>query len=128
MKPFRILVTGSRRWTNTKLLAETLTKAIKDHYPNVVIVHGGCPRGADALTELFAQHNNIPTEVHPAKWKTHGTKAGPIRNQEMVDAGADLCIGFIVGPSFGTKHCVKAAQKAGIPTTTIKIEATIPLI
>ena len=128
MKPFRILVTGSRRWTDTKLLAETLTKAVKDHYPHVVIVHGGCPQGADALTELFAQRNNIPTEVHPAKWKTHGIKAGFIRNQEMVDTGADLCVGFIAGASRGTKHCVKAAQKAGIPTTTIAIEATTPLI
>lgn len=127
MKPFRILVTGSRRWTDTKLLAETLTKAIKDHYSHVIIVHGGCPQGADALAELFAQRNNIPTEVHPAKWKIHGTRANFIRNQEMVDAGADLCIGFIMGASLGAKHCVKAAQKAGIPTTTITLEAIVPL-
>lgn len=120
MSTYRILVTGSRKWTNKKYLAKKLIEAMESHYPNVVIVHGGCPRGADMFAEAFARYNNIPTEIHPANWKKHGPKAGILRNQEMVDAGADLCIGFITGESPGTRHCIKAAQKAGIPTTIVE--------
>ena len=47
-------------------------------------------------------------------WKNLGRKAGPLRNQKMVDLGADICIAFPQGESRGTRNCMKLADKAGI--------------
>ena len=43
--------------------------------------------------------------------------AGPVRDQAMVDAGADLCVAFhrAIGNSKGTKDCLRRALAAGIP-------------
>jgi hypothetical protein len=35
----------------------------------------------------------------------------------MVDAGAAICLAFILARSAGDTHCATAAQHAGIPTT-----------
>jgi len=57
----------------------------------------------------------MEAEPHPADWERHGRAAGPIRNQEMADAGADLCIAFPYGIGKGTYDMIERARKAGIP-------------
>jgi hypothetical protein len=55
-------------------------------------------------------------------------QAGPVRNGEMVRAGAELCIAlhrFLPG-SKGTKDCCCQAIAAGIPTWLIGSEAGKP--
>ena len=47
-----------------------------------------------------------------SKWKMHGKKAGPLRNQEMVDAGTDLVVAFPGGR--GTADLVRRARAAGL--------------
>lgn len=39
-----------------------------------------------------------------------------IRNQEMVDLGADLCIAYPLPEGSGTQDCIRRAVKAKIPT------------
>ncbi len=126
----RILVTGSRYWDDEDTFIRGVTVAIEDltgRMPaekEIVIVHGDA-RGADAMSEsyvnrtrnFFAGHGiTIRTERHPADWNTHGKAAGPIRNQKMVDLGADLCIAFLKRgeKNIGTKNCMAAARRAGI--------------
>jgi hypothetical protein len=60
----------------------------------------------------------VPYESYPADWATHKRAAGPIRNQQMLDTGIDLCIGFHpdITKSKGTKDMLTRASKAGIPT------------
>lgn len=121
----RVLFTGSRNWEGgiaeqriwfilQKL--EDLSVALGSQF---VIVHGGCPSGADAVVDRWARRRDYEPEVHPADWATHGKAAGPIRNVEMVTDGADLCIGFLRDGSRGTKDCLTVARVAGIPTFTI---------
>lgn len=57
------------------------------------------------------------TEPHPADWSTHGKAAGPIRNQQMADARADLCLAFPGGK--GISDMVRRAERAGIPVRHI---------
>jgi hypothetical protein len=109
----RILVTGSRNWTND----EAILAAFADYAgQDVTLVSGACPTGADALAEEIAERFlGWEVERHPADWDRHGKAAGPIRNQEMVDLGADVCLAFPLGESRGTRHCMAAAKRAGIP-------------
>lgn len=112
----RILITGSRNWTDHKRVLYAMEQAAKDVPLNeVVIVHGACPTGADAIANKIAIGSSVRVERYRADWAKYGKAAGPIRNQEMVDLGADLCLAFFLGESRGTKDCSDRAERAGIP-------------
>lgn len=119
----RILVTGSRTWRDYALLSAAIVTNVFEHADdkpapigNVTIVHGACPRGADALADKFAKHSHCTVERHPADWDTYGRGAGFRRNAEMVNLGADLCLAFIKDDSRGASHTADLAEKAGIKT------------
>lgn len=126
----RILVTGSREWTDTGAIFNALLNAAKQE-SNVTLVHGGA-KGADFIANRWAEHFQWTIEEHPANWDScgpdcddshkrvryDGTKycprSGFIRNAEMVNLGADICLAFYKGTSKGTDMCAKLAEKAGI--------------
>ena len=109
----RVLVTGSRTWTDTSVIRDALAAV---WHPDTVLVTGACPRGADLLAEQCWTRWGGPVQRWPARWKRDGPAAGPRRNQHMVDLGADLCLAFIHHHSRGASHCATAARRAGIPT------------
>lgn len=111
----RILVTGSRTWPDAEYVAATLVKLIEE-FPDrtFTIVHGGARRGVDRMADFVARLHGWLVEVHPADWDSLGFAAGPARNREMVNAGADLCLAFIHQYSAGATHCAGAARLAGI--------------
>lgn len=119
-------MTGSRDWTDWKTLTAALFQAA-DCYDPITVVSGACPTGADAMAEWVAEHllpflenGGVRVERHPADWDRHGKAAGPVRNQEMVDLGADLCLAFPLGASRGTRDCMRRAEAAGIPVRVIE--------
>jgi len=83
---------------------------------DVLLIHGACPRGADAMADQFARDIGMCVRRHPADWATYGKSAGFRRNSEMVWAGADLCFAFIRCGSAGASMTANLAVKAGIPT------------
>lgn len=132
MSDLRILVTGSRAITDPTDVWPQLSHIVSMHvarHPQarITIVHGACPSGADELASQWVQKFNaanerqIVEERHPADWAGHGRAAGPIRNQAMVDLGADLCIAFPKGESRGTRHCMYRAIAAGIQTDVVEL-------
>jgi hypothetical protein len=113
----RILITGSRNWDDEQAVASALITAVLDEAPrDVVIVSGACPTGADAMAERCAAQWGWPVERHLADWTLHGKRAGYLRNQAMVDAGADLCLAFIRNDSRGASMTAQLAHAAGIAT------------
>jgi hypothetical protein len=136
----RVLVTGSRDWAERTVVALELDRAFFTLLANerdvreFVVVHGDCPTGADqhAAAWVRAMQNAQPVvpivpEPHPADW-SQGRRAGPERNLQMVQLGADLCLAFI-GPctsprchrtrahgSHGASGCAALAENHGIPT------------
>jgi len=112
---YRILVTGSRDWTDEALLREAILDAAGG-YPDVVIVHGACPTGADAMADCFEGFAFTTVERHPADWRRFGKSAGFRRNAEMVSLGADICLAFIKNNSKGATMTANMAEKAGIET------------
>jgi hypothetical protein len=140
--PKRILVTGSRDWRDRHIVYRALDQAVTDldgwvtpdQYGNtlpdprkVVVVHGGCPTGADRFADDWCVGAIIEPVVFRADWATHGRSAGPVRNRSMVKAGASLVLAF-VGPctrrgcpvkgphgSHGASGLVELAVRAGVP-------------
>jgi ABC-type sugar transport system substrate-binding protein len=120
----RVLVTGSRKWKNRAVIAAALLKAVNDYEWPIIIVHGGQTSwdwktgeqyGADFLADEIAREVGLEVEQHLPDWNRYGKAAGPLRNQEMVDAGADVCLAFPAGESRGTRNCMRKAEEAGIP-------------
>ncbi|WP_372663650.1 DUF2493 domain-containing protein [Amycolatopsis kentuckyensis] len=111
----RVLLTGSRAWTDWRVIGEKLDY-LDLKYPDLMIVHGACPRGADDIADRYARAHGIRTERHPANWRKHGRRAGHVRNAHMVALGAELCIAFIRDASPGASGCAAMAEHSGIPT------------
>lgn len=106
----RVIVCGSRDWTDRNAIAERLADLPGD----TVVVHGAA-RGADRIAGQEAQKLGLLVEEHPADWNLHRKRAGFIRNEQMAKLGADLCLAFWDGRSRGTAMMVDLAEKHGIP-------------
>lgn len=131
----RVLVTGSRSWQDPLTVWQELyalaIRAYGDYDGGhfLTVVHGNAATGADRMAQQWVQMAtfqlwqpvNITEEAHPADWKI-GRQAGILRNQYMVDLGADLCLAFIRDGSRGATHCATAAQEAGIETRILREE------
>lgn len=129
----RVLVCGSRGWTDRRLISTVLggilQNAIMD-FCTLVVIEGCCPTGADFYAHHFldgpcvtpsggthASHPSVKHEHYPALWGTHGKAAGPIRNQQMLDEGRPnfvLAFHDDLVHSKGTKDMVNRAKEAGL--------------
>lgn len=112
----RVLVTGSRHWPDEAAVWRELDALLAEH-GQITVVHGACPTGADAAAHHWvAEAGDAPVveEQHPADWGRYGPAAGPRRNREMVQLGANVCLAFPTVNSVGTVHCLRLAEAAGI--------------
>lgn len=127
----RVLVTGSRTWRNHQPIHAALDEIHADN-PGMVLVHGACRDGADAIADRWATLRGVQVERHPAQWHRFGRSAGPRRNEHMVGLGADVCLAFIAlcrkpdcgeeGPhgSHGAEGCAALAKDAGIDVRPVR--------
>jgi len=115
--PYRVLVTGSRSWTDEGLIREMfkIINGTEYGHREITLIHGTAA-GADTMAERAAQDLGWKIERHPANWDLYGKRAGYIRNAEMVKASPDICLAFIHNHSKGATMCADLAVKAGIPT------------
>lgn len=113
-RPYRVLVTGSRTWTDVVKLSEQLDIAWMTHKGRMVLVHGKCEKGADLQAAAWAKARGVPVEEYPADWDGQGKSAGFIRNGIMVNTRPDIVLSFNRGESKGTEHCTTAAETAGL--------------
>lgn len=107
---------GDRNWDNEDRIREVLT-AYKEAYNGDMIVVDGAAKGADYLGNKVAEELGIKTERFPAAWNQLGKRAGPIRNQEMLDSGLSFVLAFHedIESSKGTKDMIARARKRGVP-------------
>lgn len=117
----RLLVCGSRDWTNKEIIKKEILELQKNNNIEVVI-HGAC-RGADLISGIVASELQIPIEEYPADWKSDGRSAGPKRNQKMLDEGKpDFVLAFHddIDESKGTKDMILRVKKAGVTFKVIR--------
>jgi len=112
----RLLITGSRYFNDAVLMHAAISDAVSTlrgfGFTRIVLVHGGA-RGADTLAAHIGRSMGLEIEAHPARWDAFGRAAGPVRNREMVELGADLVLAFPVGESQGTRGCMRLAREEG---------------
>jgi hypothetical protein len=109
-----ILVCGSRDWTSESVIWDAL-RSYKVGMPDDPLIIHGAARGADELAAWIAESMDLPVKAFPADWKTHGKRAGFLRNIQMLDENPDLVIAFQRNGSRGTQHTIDNARKRGIP-------------
>jgi ribA/ribD-fused uncharacterized protein len=117
MTSYRIIVTGSREWTDRDAVHRDLATLPRhfDCRPDQIIIVNGKARGLDNLARAIALELGMAVEDHPADWETYGKAAGHRRNREMVEAGAVGAIAYPIGESRGTRGCMALCEAAGIP-------------
>lgn len=130
---FRILITGSRDWTDIDTINKQLCKLIveaKVPYKDVLVIAGGAT-GADTLARILCNEElGIAFAEFPAPWdffNKQGNKraAGPVRNNWMLRWGRPhyaLAFHPYLPGSRGTKHMVELCHKAKVPVRIISKE------
>lgn len=120
MKPFRVIVAGSRSIHDEKLvfgkLDFFLSEKIKNAQPIQII--SGTAAGVDQLGEAYAKARGFECLRYPADWNRFGKCAGYIRNIQMADH-ADAAVVFWDGESPGSKHMIQVAQQKNLAVRII---------
>lgn len=122
MNKVKIIIAGSRDFTDYSLLEEVVTSVLrntawKKGYKNSDIeIVCGKARGADTLGEWYAKAMKMGIAYFPANWQLYGAGAGYIRNEEMAQYASDkpgfgALIALWDGKSKGTKHMIDLAKK-----------------
>lgn len=111
----KVLICGDRYWDNYSSILN-IVKRLKNKYGNIKIIEGGCS-GADIMAKKAAIECGLEYAEYPANWTEYGKRAGPLRNQQMLDEeNPDMVIAFHpnTNQSKGTKDMIARAKKAGI--------------
>ena len=109
----RIAFTGGIDCNDHTRIWEALDK-IRAKHPDMVLLHGGSPRGAERIAACWADNRKVPQVVFKPDW-TRDRNAAPFkRNDRMLEA---LPIGVVVFPGSGiAANLADKARKLGIPT------------
>lgn len=86
--------------------------------PSAVIV--GDADGADRWAKIWCDRRGVPYTEFKADWTKHQKRAGPIRNQTMVDRQPDAGCAFPGGR--GTADCVARMETAMVPVYRVEVK------
>ena len=121
---WRVVITGSRHWTNYRQIKDHLQGLLAEH-PDLEIAHGHSRGGgADSMAEMAAFELGIPSWPYPVRKDLDGNHRGaPLnRNKRMVrDFNPDAGVAYRAeGKSNGTDHCVECMENQGVPVEIVK--------
>jgi hypothetical protein len=111
-KGTRIAFAGGIECNDHSRIWAVLDKVMAKH-SDMVLLHGGTPRGAEKIAACWADHRKVRQVVFKPDWAAH-RKAAPFkRNDQLLDA---MPIGVIVFPGSGvTDNLADKAKVLGIP-------------
>jgi hypothetical protein len=115
----RALVCGGRGYDDADALSQFMDELAQRITIDAVI--DGDARGADRMAGEWACRRDIENIKFRAEWEKLGRKAGPIRNQFMLDEGRpDVVVAFPGG--WGTADMVRRARLAGVEVTEADVK------
>ncbi len=108
----KIAFTGGLDFNDHRLIWDKLDRAHAKH-PDMVLLHGGSPKGAELIAAKWADHRKVPQIAFKPDWTKHAKAAPFKRNDQMLDV---LPIGVMVFPGTGIQdNLADKARKFGIP-------------
>jgi YspA, cpYpsA-related SLOG family len=108
----RIAFTGGTECNDHERIWAVLDK-VRAKHPDMVLLHGGSPRGAERIAACWAENRKVPQVVFKPDWTRHKNAAPFKRNDRMLEA---LPAGVIVFPGSGiSANLADKARKLGIP-------------
>jgi hypothetical protein len=108
----KIAVTGGLDFNDHRLIWDRLDKVQAKH-PDMVLLHGGSPKGAELIAAKWASNRKVPQIAFKPNWTKHAKAAPFKRNDAMLDV---LPIGVLVFPGTGIQdNLADKARKLGIP-------------
>jgi hypothetical protein len=120
--PVRLIVAGSRTYSNYEEFVSVLEDYIKQFEGQRILFYSGmAKRGADAMIVRYCdEHPECRYYPYPADWDNYGKGAGFMRNEQMALTGTHL-LAFWDDVSHGTKHMIETMQKEGKPYSVVHI-------
>jgi len=108
----KIALTGGLDFNDVSLIWDRLDKAHAKH-PDMVLLHGGSPKGAELIAAKWASNRRVPQIAFKPDWTRHAKAAPFKRNDAML---ATLPIGVLHFPGTGIQdNLADKARKLGIP-------------
>ena len=108
----KIAVTGGLDFNDHRLIWDKLDRVYAKH-PDMVLLHGGSPKGAERIAARWADHRKVPQIAFKPDWTKHAKAAPFKRNDQMLEV---LPIGVMVFPGTGIQdNLADKAKKFGIP-------------
>ncbi|RWL41943.1 MAG: DUF2493 domain-containing protein [Mesorhizobium sp.] len=108
----KVAFTGGLDFDDHRLIWTKLDQVHAKH-PDMVLLHGGSPRGAELIAAKWAGNRKVPQIAFKPDWTRHAKAAPFKRNDAMLDA---LPIGVIHFPGTGIHdNLADKARKLGIP-------------
>lgn len=108
----KIVVTGGLDFDDHRLIWAKLDQVHEKH-PDMVLIHGKSPRGAEKIASLWAKNRNVPQIGFAPDWTKHGRAAPFKRNDDILEIVPKGVMHF---PGTGIHdNLADKARKLGIP-------------
>jgi len=113
----KIAVTGGLDFNDHRLIWHRLDRVHAKH-PDMVLLHGGSPKGAELIAAKWAANRKVPQIAFKPDWTKHAKAAPFKRNDAMLDV---LPIGVMVFLGNGIQdNLTDKARKLGIPVWKVR--------
>ena len=108
----KVAVTGGADFNDHRLIWAKLDQVHAKH-ANMVLLHGGTPKGAELIASRWADTRRVPQIAFKPDWTKYGKAAPFKRNDVILDV---LPVGVLVFPGTGIQeNLADKARKLGIP-------------
>ncbi|MVT66040.1 DUF2493 domain-containing protein [Bradyrhizobium pachyrhizi] len=108
----KVALTGGLDFNDHRLVWAKLDQVHAKH-PDMVLLHGGSPKGAELIAAKWADHRKVPQIAFKPDWTKHAKAAPFKRNDAMLET---LPIGVMHFPGSGIQdNLADKAKKLGIP-------------
>ncbi|WP_130732806.1 DUF2493 domain-containing protein [Komagataeibacter xylinus] len=108
----KVACTGGLDFNDHQLIWDRLDR-VRGRHPDMVLLHGGSPGGAELIAARWAEHRKVTQIVFTPDWSRHAKAAPFRRNDAMLNV---MPIGVFVFPDTGIQeNLADKARKLGIP-------------